>query len=218
MSVFGDALEEAHQEITNLRRQLARWEEREASVCPEDVGFVELIGVLRKQLAEAQQARECLMCCGTGSRVGYGDNLIECVWCGSTGKATPESMQQVLERADEEWQKRVRLAVEDRDSLRTKVKLEEQARMRHEEAVSRFLSDMYCTMIDPLADGVTPVAEMCRVLLKAAVDQRQREHDLIAERDRANELLAKAALYVNGSSTSCKELRARITAHLAPKP
>ena len=29
--------------------------------------------------------RSCPQCSGTGERVGYGDNLIECVWCAGTG-------------------------------------------------------------------------------------------------------------------------------------
>jgi len=47
----------------------------------------------------------------------------------------------------------------------------------HTAAVKRFLSDMYSTMIDPLAEGTINVREVCDELLKAAVDQRQREHD-----------------------------------------
>jgi hypothetical protein len=43
---------------------LRDWEEREAAICPEDVGFQEFIRVLQSQLAqsrlECQQARELL--------------------------------------------------------------------------------------------------------------------------------------------------------------
>jgi hypothetical protein len=48
----------------------------------------------------------------------------------------------------------------------------------HKKAVGRFLSDMYCTMIDPLAEGMPKVEETCKVLLQAATEQRQREETL----------------------------------------
>jgi len=40
---------ECRAEIARLREELTAWEEREASVCPEDVGFVEYIGRLTAQ-------------------------------------------------------------------------------------------------------------------------------------------------------------------------
>lgn len=51
----------------------------------------------------------------------------------------------------------------------------------HVKAVQQFLSEMYATMIDPLAEpgdpGVpTNVTEMCAVLLEAARDQREKEY------------------------------------------
>lgn len=57
---------------------------------------------------------------------------------------------------------------------------------QHTKAVGRFLSDLYCTMIDPLAEGESPVTETMAALLKAAQEQRQHEHDqieLIRQRD-----------------------------------
>jgi DNA repair exonuclease SbcCD ATPase subunit len=42
-------------EIDRLRKELDDWTEREAAICPEDVGFEELIEQLRKELAEVRE-------------------------------------------------------------------------------------------------------------------------------------------------------------------
>ncbi len=41
----------AREDVVRMRKQIADHEEAEASVCPEDVGFVEFIGVLQKRIA-----------------------------------------------------------------------------------------------------------------------------------------------------------------------
>ena len=48
----------------------------------------------------------------------------------------------------------------------------------HRKAVGQFLTDMTSTMIDPLAEGQSNVAETCAALLTEAQAQRQREYDL----------------------------------------
>lgn len=45
---------ELDKHCTNFSAAIMEYENDEASVCPEDVGFVEFIGVLRKQLAAAE--------------------------------------------------------------------------------------------------------------------------------------------------------------------
>lgn len=52
-----------------LRQQFLDWENREASVCPEDVGFVEYIGVLRQRAETAERCAE--------ARKGIADVLID---------------------------------------------------------------------------------------------------------------------------------------------
>lgn len=46
--------------VTELRERARQWEEAEASVCPEDVGFVEYIKTLEKRLQKAQEDTERL--------------------------------------------------------------------------------------------------------------------------------------------------------------
>ena len=45
--------------------------------------------------------------------------------------------------------------------------------IRHTKAVEQFLSDLYCTMIDPLASGTMSVKEMTTALLKQAEADRE---------------------------------------------
>lgn len=40
----------AREDVARLNKQIVAYEEAEASVCPEDVGFVEFIGVLQRQI------------------------------------------------------------------------------------------------------------------------------------------------------------------------
>jgi len=42
-------------ELSNLRHQLTKWENREASICPEDFGFEEVISKLRAVLEKANE-------------------------------------------------------------------------------------------------------------------------------------------------------------------
>jgi hypothetical protein len=58
MQGLRDELALAQEQITRLERELAEaraqvldWENREAAICPEDVGFEELIRVLQSKLA-----------------------------------------------------------------------------------------------------------------------------------------------------------------------
>ncbi len=52
------------QELQQLREELMDWENREAAVCPEDVGFEELIKVLKARVAgEAMTAEQELKPC-----------------------------------------------------------------------------------------------------------------------------------------------------------
>jgi len=44
--------------IRKLRAELDKWTEREAAICPEDVGFDEYIGMLQRKLAAANKAVE----------------------------------------------------------------------------------------------------------------------------------------------------------------
>jgi hypothetical protein len=44
------------------------------------------------QLRQFVSQEACHHCGGTGARLGYGDNLIDCVWCASTGVA-PKTLQ-----------------------------------------------------------------------------------------------------------------------------
>ncbi len=48
------------QEIKRLRAELDAWENLESRLCPEDVGFEEMLTALRSQLAEAQRDTERL--------------------------------------------------------------------------------------------------------------------------------------------------------------
>lgn len=48
----------------------------------------------------------------------------------------------------------------------------------HTEAVSRFLNDLYATMIDPCATGTITVGEMCRQLLAQAEKDREALREL----------------------------------------
>lgn len=50
----------------------------------------------------------------------------------------------------------------------------------HLHHVRQFLKDIYATMIDPVEDNTRNVADTCALILKAAVDARQREADLRA--------------------------------------
>ena len=50
----------------------------------------------------------------------------------------------------------------------------------HTKAVSEFLSELYAIMVDPLADGVIPVAEMMAALKQAALRDREKWNDLDA--------------------------------------
>jgi DNA repair exonuclease SbcCD ATPase subunit len=67
----GSEIERLRRRIAELEAELAKWEEREGAVCPEDVGFDEYIKVLMKantglydtanQLeADNSRLRECL--------------------------------------------------------------------------------------------------------------------------------------------------------------
>jgi hypothetical protein len=47
----------------------------------------------------------------------------------------------------------------------------------HIEHVKAFLNEMYATMIDPCAEGVMKVGEMCAALIEAARQQRQQIYD-----------------------------------------
>lgn len=46
----------AREDVARMRKQIADHEEAEASVCPEDVGFVEFIGVLQKRIEQLKAA------------------------------------------------------------------------------------------------------------------------------------------------------------------
>jgi hypothetical protein len=46
----------------------------------------------------------------------------------------------------------------------------------HTKAVAEFLSEMYAIMVDPLADGIIPVAEMMQILRETALEQREQLH------------------------------------------
>lgn len=48
----------------------------------------------------------------------------------------------------------------------------------HTKAVGEFLTELHAIMIDPLADGVTPVPEMCKLLLETARRQREQLHEI----------------------------------------
>jgi hypothetical protein len=50
----------------------------------------------------------------------------------------------------------------------------------HTNEVGKFLSEMYATMIDPLDDGNIKVAEMCKLLLATAREQREQLRDVAA--------------------------------------
>lgn len=43
----------------------------------------------------------------------------------------------------------------------------------HTKAVSEFLTELHSIMVDPLADGVTPAPEICKLLLETARQQRE---------------------------------------------
>src|SRR4051812_42001536 len=60
-------------------------------------------------------------------------------------------------------------AMRERDASRA-------AFARHTEAVERFLGDLYATMVDPCAEGEIKAEEMQRVLLDAAVRNRDALH------------------------------------------
>jgi len=66
----------------------------------------------------------------------------------------------------------------------------------HTKAVESFLSDLYCTMVDPCAEGKMSVADMKAALLKAAEQVREDQAKLAeAERDaRMNDEMLKAAV------------------------
>ena len=49
------SLSEARTRLAEADKRIMKYENDEASVCPEDVGFVELIGVLRKKLEQAKE-------------------------------------------------------------------------------------------------------------------------------------------------------------------
>ncbi len=48
----------------------------------------------------------------------------------------------------------------------------------HTKAVSEFLTELHAIMVDPLADGITPVPEMCKLLLETARQQREQLKEL----------------------------------------
>lgn len=57
----------------------------------------------------------------------------------------------------------------------------------HLEHVQRFLQEMYSIMVDPCEGGPTNVADMCKLLIHTAVEQRQLDYDqanALAEKDR----------------------------------
>jgi hypothetical protein len=60
----------------------------------------------------------------------------------------------------------------------------------HTKAVSAFLSEMYATMVDPLADGSMSVKAMCALLINVAREQREQIRALIADRDHQRSLSA----------------------------
>lgn len=60
-----ETIERLERENAELRKQITDWEELEASCCPEDFGFDEVIASLRKQLATAreQERERCIIAC-----------------------------------------------------------------------------------------------------------------------------------------------------------
>lgn len=53
--ITGDCLKESITRYELAESRLLEWENKEASVCPEDVGFVEFIGVLQKRLSAVSE-------------------------------------------------------------------------------------------------------------------------------------------------------------------
>lgn len=88
MSTRGELYREAlaqetamREEILRLRAALLAWENREASVCPEDVGFVEYIGALNRLLGEAHDALRCEFSCVLSAICGLDCSCDACtVW------------------------------------------------------------------------------------------------------------------------------------------
>ena len=73
-----------------------------------------------------------------------------------------------------------------------RIRAEERAKLEaHTKAVERFLNQMYCTIIDPLATGNLSVDQVCAELLKQAKADRQLIHNLEDGMDEEREACAK---------------------------
>lgn len=57
---FLDTIDAAIAELGRLGKELAKHEEAEAAICPEDVGFTEFVRTLQKENARLQSALEAL--------------------------------------------------------------------------------------------------------------------------------------------------------------
>jgi hypothetical protein len=78
---------------------------------------------------------------------------------------------------------------------------------KHTEVVAQYMSALYATMVDPLADGEIKVSEMMQKLSEAAAAQRQRDSEKLAEHENRIKELKEQLRFAN---YKINDLKARI--------